>query len=38
MLAVTMPDPEYAEGEGCYLNLGYSTRQRLLVVNSTDKL
>jgi len=35
--AVTMPDPEPSEGEECYLKLGYSTRQRLLVVSYTER-
>ena len=35
--AVTMPDPEHSEGEERYLKLGYSTRQRLLVVSYTER-
>ena len=34
---VTMPDPEHSEGEERYLRLGYSTRQRLLVVSYTER-
>ncbi len=35
--AVTMSDPEHSEGEERYLKLGYSTRQRLLVVSYTER-
>ncbi len=35
--AVTMPDPEHSEGEERYLKLGYSTRQRLLVISYTER-
>jgi len=37
LFAVTMPDPEHSEGEERYLKLGYSTRQRLLVVSYTER-
>jgi uncharacterized protein len=36
-LAMTLPDPEHSEGEERYLRLGYSTRQRLLVVSYTER-
>jgi len=30
-------DPEHSEGEERYLKLGYSTRQRLLVISYTER-
>ena len=35
--AVTVPDPEHSEGEERYLKLGYSIRQRLLVVSYIER-
>lgn len=36
-LEVTIPDPEYSEGEGRFLSLGQSTDARLLVVAYTER-
>jgi hypothetical protein len=35
--AITIPDPQHSAGESRYIDIGYSSRRRLLVVVYTER-